>query len=426
MTLWHDFPVQVTAEDALPQPGRRTTRRVALVTQGFGTAGGVASVAEWLRSGLTARGYQVDVHVLATSSRDVWSRRLRSPASWRRASLRGPFDLVRRAQSWGATAVELEPMRYARRSELTAALREYDLIQVVSGGAAAAWPAIGAGPPVFLQVASRVRWERAAGRGALSPPARLWGDAMTALVSRLEARALAAVDGVFVENSDMAQVARLSGQNTVCVAPPGVDTTRFHPRVGGWRPDGYLLSVCRLAEPRKRLDRLVGAYGDLVREHPDAPELVLAGQGSPPDFLRRLAASAGVSERVKFRAEVPADELPELYRGAAAYLQTSQEEGLGIAVLEAMASGLPVVATDTAGAKVCVRDGETGFLISQDDEQRIGRLLTAAVTRILSTSGAAMAVRGRAAVVEDFSTDRSLDRFTSTYDEWFGNTSRRS
>ena len=314
--------------------------------------------------------------------------------------------------------MELEPMRYRPRRELTRALRAYDLIQVVAGGAALAGAVVGAGPPVFLQVATRLRWERRARRGTLPPPARAWSDAMTAWATRLEVRALAAVDGVFVENGEMQAYVREIGQRNVVFASPGVDTDRFSPAASGWAADGYLLSVCRLAEPRKRLDRQIDGYRELVRRDASAPDLVLAGRGQLPEELHRRIYAAGLASRVTIRPDVAADDLPELYRGAAVYVQASDEEGLGISVLEAMASGLSVVASDTVGARECVVDGSTGWLVRQDDAADFAAAFAERLKAVLTAAGAAMGDEGRRRCEAEFSSRQALGRFMAAYDHF--------
>jgi len=85
-----------------------TSRRIALVTSGFDLGGGVPAIAHWLRDCLqrTAE-YTVDVHDLATSSRDNDSRRLMAPRSWTLPTLRNQSDGEDYVTKWGANAVEL-------------------------------------------------------------------------------------------------------------------------------------------------------------------------------------------------------------------------------------------------------------------------------------------------------------------------------
>jgi glycosyltransferase involved in cell wall biosynthesis len=131
----------------------------------------------------------------------------------------------------------------------------------------------------------------------------------------------------------------------VVVTPPGIDPV-FTPN--GPSPDGepYALFVGAL-QPRKDP---VAAIEALALLGTKAPKLVLVG----PDkgargAAERAADRAGLSRRVEFRDHVPLQELAALYRGAACLVFPSRYEGFGLPVLEAMASGTPVVTT-TAGA----------------------------------------------------------------------------
>ncbi|WP_431729177.1 glycosyltransferase [Verrucosispora sp. TAA-831] len=387
------------------------------MTHGLHRNGGVGSVVNWLYEGLTDTGrYAVDVHDLATSVRDAGSRRLLAPRSWRRASLLRPSDTVPHERYWGANAVEVEVMRYRPRQELTRALAGYDCIQVVCGTPAWAAPVLSAGPPVVVQMATLVAWERA--HRPLRPwhPADLWRAAMTRLTSRIERSALGAADAVLVENHVILDWAVSLGLSGVLLAPPGVDTARFTPSPSGWRADGYLLSVCRLGDPRKGLDRMVRAYAEALRRRPDLPPLVLAGKGRLAPGVTDLVAQLGLGERVRVRPDVPADDLVELFRGASVFLQTSYEEGLGLSAVEAMACGLPTVLTATHGAVECVADGRTGWLVPLEPADEVSATVAARILDILDVSGPAMAEAARRRCECLFSRSAALSRFTDTYD----------
>jgi glycosyltransferase involved in cell wall biosynthesis len=169
----------------------------------------------------------------------------------------------------------------------------------------------------------------------------------------------------------------------------GADPRRFHPdRTGGTGADrDGVLYVGRIT-PHKGIDRLLRAL-------PPGASLTVAGSiGHDPDLpereyptlLRRLAAD----RRVRFIGPVADDDLPGLYRGAAVFVLPTVErtcygrpvavtELLGLTLLEAMASGTPVVASRTGGLPEIVRDGETGFLVPPGNvaelSDRIDRLL---------------------------------------------------
>ena len=396
-----------------------TTTRVALVTHGFYLGGGVSTVARWLRDALNGMGgYCVDVHDLATSSRDWASRRVVSPKSWLRPSLQSgwpPDDTT--AVHWGANAVEIEAMRYRPRRELTRTLRSYDIVQIVSGSSAWAYPVAGIGIPTVLQVATSVSWERQWHLAEQSPLKGAWQLAMSALTSRVERAGLRAVDTVLVENSTMLGFARAAGSTRVRKAPPGVDTTTFSPAPSGWQGGGHVLSVCRLGDPRKGLDRTVRAYACMVRLDPTVPRLVLAGKGAITGAVRELLVDLQVAARVSIRSDVTLEDMVILYRDASVFLQTSYEEGLGMSVLEAMASGLPVVATETAGSRETVAEGVTGHLVKQSPEVEVPALVAQHALHILRKSGMAMAIRARNRCEEMFSTDVCIRRYIEAYDD---------
>jgi glycosyltransferase involved in cell wall biosynthesis len=395
-----------------------TSRRIALVTQAFTLGGGgVPTVARWLRAELRAVGYTVDVHDLAVSSRDDSSRRILRPVSWFRREL-GSERTEEAVRHWGANLVEIEAMRYRPRAELTRALEGYDLIQVVAGGPALAAAVVGSLRPVVLQVATTVRWERSSRRRSFAPGMRQWRDTMTWWTSRIEQKALRSADAVLVENVEMLSFVQRAGQRNSVLAPPGVDTHRFAPAPGGWNADGYLLSVCRLSEPRKGLDRIVRAYQSLVRSYDAAPRLVLAGRGMLSEPVARLVRDAGLARLVDVKSDVRPDDLPDLYRGASVYVQASHEEGLGISVLEAMASGLPVVATATSGARETVVDGSTGWLVPQDHE--VVATMCARLRDVLCGSGPAMAQAARNRCAREFSTSVALGKYLQVYDGLLG------
>ncbi|WP_448628502.1 glycosyltransferase family 4 protein [Geodermatophilus sp. URMC 64] len=201
----------------------------------------------------------------------------------------------------------------------------------------------------------------------------------------------------------------------------GADPRRFapDPRV---RRDGVLY-VGRIT-PHKGVDRLIRAL-------PDGARLTVAGSGGHdprppgrdyPRLLRELARGRDVA----FPGPVAEDALPALHRSAAVFvLPTVREdcygrhfaisELLGLSVLEAMASGTPVVASRLDGLPEVVRDGETGFLVTPGDvaelRERLAQLLG---DRALA---ARMGERGREVVLEEFTWEACARRCLAAYAE---------
>ncbi len=159
------------------------------------------------------------------------------------------------------------------------------------------------------------------------------------------------------------------------VVPNGVDVERFTPRP--WPPrDGGRVRFVALGrlEPRKGLDVALHALARV----PDAG-LDVVGEGESRASLASLARSLGVADRVRFLGY--ASDVRPAIEAAHAALSSARAEGLGIALLEAMAMGRPVVALPTGGVPEIVRDGETGWLAHGRDAEALARVMREAAAR---------------------------------------------
>jgi glycosyltransferase involved in cell wall biosynthesis len=146
--------------------------------------------------------------------------------------------------------------------------------------------------------------------------------------------------------------------------PNGVDTQRFSPGdgVSPWSGPVELLFVGRLAK-QKGLDVLLDALHLLPNA---AWRLRIVGDGPERAALENRAAHHGMANRVIFHGWAQRDELAELYRGSDVFVFPSNDEGMPNVLLEALACGLPVVATRVAGNEELV-SLENGFLVPPRD-----------------------------------------------------------
>ena len=359
---------------------------IALVVPALAEGGGVPAVADFIARSIERSGaYDLRCFSLAMSSSDRSSVRLRDPRSWRSVQSRAGDWCGRPYAHVGTWMAEIEFMRYRPRKALRAALAGCDLIQVVSGSPACALAVRGLGVPVSLQCATLAMIERRRTLSAGPPVLRTWRQLMTRASHHLDYKALALVDAVQVENSWMERLARSlrpDADRTVRFAPPGVDAGVFRPR-GSRALDatGYVLCVGRLDDPRKNVGLLLEAYARLVSGLSEPPpQLILAGAGGPDASFWERATALGVRERIRYIAKPNRDELIALYQGAACFALSSAEEGFGMVLIEAMACGVPVVATRCGGPEGIVTDGEDGFLVPLDDAKamadRLRQLLT--------------------------------------------------
>ncbi len=178
---------------------------------------------------------------------------------------------------------------------------------------------------------------------------------------RLDLLARRAVDWLAVRRAALivansrytaARVRSLYGRDADGVVYPGVDLDLYQPTP---TPGSYAITVGRLA-PEKGLDRLLGAWRDV----PDLP-LHIVGSGAA-DYVAELRALAPAG--VVFRGALPPEGVAKAYRAAAVAVFTPYGEEFGMAPLEAMASGLPVIAWREGGLTETVVDGMTGYLVS--------------------------------------------------------------
>jgi len=180
-------------------------------------------------------------------------------------------------------------------------------------------------------------------------------------------------------DTDRDRVRDLGVRSRIEVVPNGIDTGRF-------TPDGpesdlidhdgpVVLFVGRLVEG-KRPETAVRALATLRKTRSDAT-LYLCGEGPLEDGLLSLAEELGVRDAVTFVGQVPYEEMPAVYRGADAFVLPSRAEGVPRTIMEAMATGVPVVSSDLPQVRELVSSG--GYTVDvgahEAFAERLGRCL---------------------------------------------------
>ncbi|MFZ2005985.1 MAG: glycosyltransferase family 4 protein [Stellaceae bacterium] len=155
-----------------------------------------------------------------------------------------------------------------------------------------------------------------------------------------------------------------------------------------------LLTVGRLsaAEHGKGHDRVIAALPALAASQPDIAYLIV-GEGDDRPRLLELARATGVADRVLFTGAVSDTELPDYYRAADVFVMPSVQEGFGIVLLEAAASGLPVVAGNIDGSPDALADGALGWLVDPHAPSELVRAIGQAIGAA-SPQGASVARYG--------------------------------
>lgn len=154
------------------------------------------------------------------------------------------------------------------------------------------------------------------------------------------------------------------------VVPNGVDLRAFYcdqeKTCGGDGVEKIIFTSSRLVE-KNAVDVIVKALAKL----PNNFKLRIAGTGEKEQELKKLAQSLGVGERVEFLGNLHKEEVVRELRGADVFTRPSRSEGLGNSFLEAMAAGVPVIATPVGGIPDFLKDNETGWMVPVDDAEAL-------------------------------------------------------
>ena len=203
----------------------------------------------------------------------------------------------------------------------------------------------------------------------------------------------------------------LLGRKRVEVIVNGVRVPALEPtgaaRAAAKRP--RIVSVGRLVE-LKGQEQLIAAAARVAERYDDL-QVVFVGDGPLRAELGRKAQALGVAERVIFTGVV--DDVDAHLRGGDVYVSTSRREGMPLAILEAMGSMLPVVASDVAGNRAVVHHRETGLLYPAGDVEALAQAITQMVDH--PAAARAYAQRARRMVEERYSADAAARAYARLY-----------
>jgi sugar transferase (PEP-CTERM/EpsH1 system associated) len=184
---------------------------------------------------------------------------------------------------------------------------------------------------------------------------------------------------------------------------------------GEGRGEGLVLGTIGRLDPVKNQAALIEAFATLRTSHPRL-RLVIVGDGPLRASLQQLATDLGVADAVTFTGA--RSDTPDLLRSFDVFVLPSINEGISNTILEAMASGLPVVAGRVGGNPELVADGLTGSLYGGSDASSLARALRPYVTD--SALRRAHGEAARARVVQNFSLDSMVARYLALYDDLLG------
>lgn len=207
----------------------------------------------------------------------------------------------------------------------------------------------------------------------------------------------------------------------------GLDVERL--KVDGGLTQSAARTMFGLPEDERRFVTIVANLRNPVKDHPmflraaarvraavpDAA-FVIAGEGELMAGLQRLASELGIVEDVHFIGRC--DDVASLLFASNVGVLSSKSEGFANAILECMAAGLPVVATDVGGVREAIVEGETGYIVPSGDHEKMAERIIQVLTN--DETARLMGSRGKSLAAEKFSKDRHLQNTLELYDELLG------
>lgn len=342
---------------------------------------------------LAARGYAITIVTNASPSDAS-----RLPADWDVISA-GPRARLLQRSALKLTALGWALRRVIRREQPELVVVQHPVYALLAGPAARR-----AGIPVLAVVNSLVHEEI-----RLRANSHRWATTLLSLAGERRLRHATLVvppSGAFTRPLEILGVP----PDRITLVPSPVDTDTFRPSDGPRDIDA--LYVGRLS-PEKGPQDLLAA----CRLLPPDVRVTVAGSGRMRDELERMASRAAC--RVEFTGYVGRDDLPALYRRARLVVIPSRTEALPRVALEAMASGVPVVASRVGGIPDVVQPGTTGWLVEPGNVDELARSITDALAADLEVMG--RAARRRAL---DFAPDAFARRFVEVAEHAIARTPR--
>lgn len=222
---------------------------------------------------------------------------------------------------------------------------------------------------------------------------------------------------VFVSQHAFDEYARVHGPASATwrMIPNGVDVDRYTVRPGVRSSASQVWAVVAALRTDKNHLDLIRAWSEVVAVHPNATLLII-GDGPSRDDIEKAVSAAGLGDSVRLLGR--REDVAEILRDVDGVVSASVDEALPTALIEAGASGLPVVATDAGGTREIVVDGVTGRLVPMRDVPALARAL-------LDTIGdparaAAYGSAGRAQAEQKYSMATWVDRLGQLYKEVIG------
>jgi len=217
--------------------------------------------------------------------------------------------------------------------------------------------------------------------------ASAWGSDIYIMPDRYQylkpimAKAISEAAFIHVESklsADRVKNLSCSSLNKIFVSTWGVDTETYRPHQSTSEmplntPQKYILSFRSLG-PLYRINIIIEAFAILIQEIEDV-DLVVGGDGPLREELENLTRNLGIEDRVTFTGFIDADQKRTLFSNAQLYVQCPESDGVSLAMMEAMSSGLPLVSSNVGETSVLVQSEENGFLVDNPSPENLAKAM---------------------------------------------------
>ena len=342
--------------------------KIALVTFDYDPekTGGVGNVSSEV-FGLLRENFEQNPVIFSFSNKmfDECSRSLTRPSTWRHELHNIEVNNLVTVHRIGAIGSEIEFLRYRKRKYLRNLLEDFEAVIVVTGSLQFCNVLPKISSPVYIQCATRLRWERESQYIQMPPLKRVILRLQLPLLDYLERRVLRKDFTFLAENDEMLNwLLDKRVPNVHKWFPPVTEiiSSKNDQRF----PTSSFVSVGRLNEPRKGWERLFRAYDLAYSQNPSIPSLKIIGRGDLSNHDTEILSKLNSRHNIQILQNLSNSGRNEVLKSSSIFLQTSHEEGLGMAALEALQLGLPLICSETFGSREYVENNSNGYLIRQD------------------------------------------------------------
>ena len=344
--------------------------KIAIVTLGFNSSkpGGVSGVV--LRMIASLRDiHELEILSFANESKDQNSIQILNPLSYKRVNNQESSLQGIKIWTFGTIGSEFEFLRYRKRRDLKSFLETFDAIIVVTGFLQVANIIPKIKTPIFIQCATRLIWERKSQYAGMCRFKRIFLKVQLPFLMAQEKKVLLNPSVFLAENSRMKLWLEENSSNTIQLWYPGTPskiTSGISPI--NYDSNSHFVSVGRFNEPRKGWDRLFIAYKKAYLEDSSIPPLLVIGWGEFSSRDRDVLVEAQEACPILVLHDLTNEDRDAKLKTASFFLQASHEEGLGLAALEALSFGVPLICSATDGSREYVIEGVSGMLVEQSSE----------------------------------------------------------